>query len=333
MGRLLGSPRASRGWLVLAIAANLGLLAYYKYANLLSLSLGALTGLPTPVFDVLLPIGISFYTFTQIAYLADTYKARRAERSFSAYLLFVTFFPHLIAGPVLHHSEMMPQFLRDQRRVPPALILEGLLLFACGLAKKVLIADSVAPAVNRVFTLAEMHTLGVGDSWFGALAYAVQIYFDFSGYSDMAIGLGLLFGIRLPLNFNSPYQSTSIVEFWRRWHMTLSRFLRDYLYFPLGGNRHGPARRQLNLMLTMLLGGLWHGAAWTFVVWGGLHGLYLQVNHAWRVAVGRNPFLERVLKKFPTTTRLLSWGLTFIAVVVAWGVFPARTVTRFPNLP
>src|ERR1051326_6894256 len=320
MGRLLAKRHAHKAWLVLAIAANLGVLAYFKYANLISSSIGALTGFATPVFDVLLPIGISFYTFTQIAYLVDTFEARRAEKSFAAYVLFVTFFPHLIAGPVLHHSEMMPQFLREQRRVPPKLMLEGLLLFACGLAKKVLIADSVAPVVHRAFLLAETHTLGFFDSWYGALAYTVQIYFDFSGYSDMAIGLGLLFGIRLPLNFNSPYRAASIVDFWRRWHMTLSRFLRDYLYIPLGGNRQGPTRRQVNLMLTMLLGGLWHGAAWTFVVWGGLHGLYLQVNHAWRAL------------RFPALPGVVSWALTFIAVVVAWVVFRADSFTGFANM-
>jgi D-alanyl-lipoteichoic acid acyltransferase DltB (MBOAT superfamily) len=313
IGRWLAARR-SRALLALAIGVNLGALGYYKYANLLLSSIGA------PLLDIVLPIGISFYTFTQIAYLVDSWRAGRAEKSFSAYLLFVTFFPHLIAGPVLHHSEMMPQFLRDQRRIPTALILEGLLLFACGLAKKVLIADSVAPAVNRAFTLAEGHTLGLLDSWFGALAYTVQIYFDFSGYSDMAIGLGLLFGIRLPLNFNSPYQSVSIIEFWRRWHMTLSRFLRDYLYVPLGGNRHGPTRRQVNLMLTMLLGGLWHGAAWTFVVWGGLHGLFLQINHAWRAM------------RFPALPRPVAWAFTFVAVVVAWTVFRAESFTGFANL-
>jgi D-alanyl-lipoteichoic acid acyltransferase DltB (MBOAT superfamily) len=227
---------------------------------------------------------------------------------------------------------MMPQFLRETRRVPPALMLEGLLLFACGLAKKVLIADSVAPAVHRAFMLAEGHTLGLLDSWYGALAYTVQIYFDFSGYSDMAIGLGLLFGIRLPLNFNSPYQSASIVEFWRRWHMTLSRFLRDYLYIPLGGNRHGPTRRQVNLMITMLLGGLWHGAAWTFVVWGGLHGLYLQANHAWRAFLERHPLPGRVAQRFPRMAGFLSWALTFLAVVVAWVVFRAESFTGFANM-
>ena len=331
-GRALGSRYRTKGLLVFAIAVNLALIAYFKYANLISASVGALSGIATPVFDVVLPIGISFYTFTQIAYLVDTYAARRAEKSFAAYVLFVTFFPHLIAGPVLHHSEMMPQFLRDQRRVPAALVLEGLLLFACGLAKKVLIADSVAPSVHHAFSLAEQHALGLFDSWYGALAYTVQIYFDFAGYSDMAIGLGLLFGIRLPLNFNSPYKSVSIIEFWRRWHMTLSRFLRDYLYIPLGGNRHGPTRRQVNLMLTMLLGGLWHGAAWTFVVWGGLHGLYLQINHAWHHAVSKSPRLKNLLERFPRGARYIAWGLTFVAVVTAWTVFRAESFTGFLHM-
>ena len=318
--------------LIGAIAANLALIAYYKYANLLSSSLGALTGTATPVFDVLLPIGISFYTFTQIAYLVDSYSQRKSEKSFTAYLLFVTFFPHLIAGPVLHHSEMMPQFLSGERALRFALVLEGLAFFTCGLAKKVLIADSVAPAANRAFMLAETFSLGVMDSWFGALAYTTQIYFDFSGYSDMAIGLALLFGIRLPLNFNSPYQASSIIDFWRCWHMTLSRFLRDYLYIPMGGSRHGPVRRQVNLMITMLLGGLWHGASWTFVVWGGLHGAYLQVNHAWRHLVAKSPRLQRLLARYPRAAALCGWALTFSAVVVAWVCFRAASFTAAANM-
>jgi len=315
-----------------AIAINLTALGYYKYAGMLVSSFGALTGIVAPVFDVLLPIGISFYTFTQIAYLVDTWAERRPEKSFSAYVLFVTFFPHLIAGPVLHHAEMMPQFLRGDRAVRYTLALEGLLFFACGLAKKVLIADSVAPAANRAFTLAESVPIGFIDSWFGSIAYTVQIYFDFSGYSDMAIGLALLFGIRLPLNFNSPYKSRSIVEFWRCWHMTLSRFLRDYLYIPLGGSRHGPGRRQVNLMLTMLLGGLWHGAAWTFVVWGGLHGLYLQVNHAWRHLVEKSPPLQRLLARHARPAAFAAWALTFVAVVVAWVFFRAESFGGAANM-
>jgi alginate O-acetyltransferase complex protein AlgI len=215
--------RARRLILIGAVSANLAALLYYKYANLLLSSAGALAGAPSPLLDVVLPLGISFYTFTQLAYIVDSYASGRSERSLPAYFLFVTFFPHLIAGPVLHHSEMMPQFLRDQRGVMTvSLVSEGLLLFACGLAKKILIADNVAPAANAAFTLSESGAIGALDSWFGTLAYTVQIYFDFSGYSDMAVGLGLLFGIRLPLNFNSPYQARSISEFWRRWHIALS---------------------------------------------------------------------------------------------------------------
>jgi D-alanyl-lipoteichoic acid acyltransferase DltB (MBOAT superfamily) len=338
IGRLLDpavwntSQRNRKLLLVGALAANLTALGYYKYANLLSSSIGALTGVATPVFDVLLPLGISFYTFTQIAYLVDSYSQRKCEKSFAAYLLFVTFFPHLIAGPVLHHSEMMPQFLGGERGLRFALVLEGLAFFACGLAKKVLIADSVAPAANRAFMLAESHSLGMTDSWFGALAYTTQIYFDFSGYSDMAIGLALLFGIRLPLNFNSPYKATSIIDFWRCWHMTLSRFLRDYLYIPLGGSRHGPLRRQINLIITMLLGGLWHGASWTFVVWGGLHGAYLQVNHAWRHLVAKSPRLQRLLARYPRAAALCAWAVTFSAVVVAWVFFRAASFTAAANM-
>jgi len=249
-----------------------------------------------------------------------------------AYVLFVTFFPHLVAGPILHHSEMMPQFMRESRRVPLALAIEGLLFLACGLGKKVLIADSVARAADRAFTLAETNLLGFVDSWFGALAYTTQIYFDFSGYSDMAIGLALLFAIRLPLNFNSPYQSLSIIDFWRRWHMTLSRFLRDYLYIPLGGGRHGRVRRHLNLMITMLLGGLWHGASWTFVVWGGLHGLYLQLNHAWRHLTEKSPRLQAALARHARAAALVSWALTFLAVVTAWVFFRAESFTGAANV-
>ena len=339
VGRLLdpavwnASPAARKAVLTGAITLNLAALAWYKYAGLLSSSVGAVTGMDVPVIDVVLPIGISFYTFTQIAYLVDTWAERRPEKSFAAYVLFVTFFPHLIAGPVLHHAEMMPQFLRGDRAVRYALVLEGLLFFAMGLAKKVLIADSVAPAANRAFTLADSVPLGFVDSWFGSLAYTVQIYFDFSGYSDMAIGLALLFGIRLPLNFNSPYKSRSIVEFWRCWHMTLSRFLRDYLYIPLGGSRHGPVRRQVNLMLTMLLGGLWHGANWTFVLWGFLHGLGLAVHRIWTARMGdarlvRPGWLGTALATLATFTWVAACFTIFRCADIgtAFRFFTARTV-------
>ena len=277
MGRTLarahasGAVRAARRGLALAVGCNLALLAYYKYMNFFLANVDALRGSPVHHLDIILPLGISFFTFTQIAFLVDTFQGKVKEYKFVHYTLFVTYFPHLIAGPILHHAEMMPQFA--QRRVyrPNARYLAaGLTIFCIGLCKKVLIADEIAVYVAPVFgAAAEGRAVGLADAWLGALAYTLQLYFDFSGYSDMAIGLSKMIGVRLPLNFASPYKAVNIIEFWRRWHMTLSRFLRDYLYIPLGGDRKGAARRYLNLLATMVLGGLWHGAGWTFIVWGG----------------------------------------------------------------
>jgi len=304
-------------WLASAIAADLILLAYFKYANLLVGSLNTIAGTRYGPLDIVLPLGISFFTFTQIAYLADVFQNKAREPRFIHYSLFVTYFPHLIAGPVLHHKEMMPQFAESRTyRLQPNAVLIGAVIFTIGLAKKVLIADNLAPYANSTF--AEASHPGILVAWGGVLAYSFQIYFDFSGYSDMAIGLSRLFGIRLPLNFNSPYKARNIVEFWRCWHMTLSRFLRDYLYIPLGGNRHGPTRRYINLLLTMLLGGLWHGAGWNFAIWGGLHGVYLSLNHLWqRIAGAGNP-RNRV-------STAVSVALTFFAVTVAWVFFRSPT--------
>src|SRR5258705_2004276 len=310
--------------LILAIALNLFVLGLFKYANFAATNLNHLTlkfgwG-EVPILNIVLPLGISFFTFTQIAYLVDCYEGKVRSRNFVNYLLFVTYFPHLIAGPVLHHHEMMPQFDRDRTcRLESANFAVGMSVFAIGLAKKVLIADSLAPYANATFAAnADAPTLFM--AWGGTLAYTFQLYFDFSGYSDMAIGISMLFGIRLPLNFNSPYKATSIIEFWRRWHMTLSQFLRDYLYIPLGGNRSGPAWRYVNLMMTMLLGGLWHGAAWTFVVWGALHGAYLCINHAW------NRFGPEVAPWLRPAATLAGAVLTFLSVVVAWGFFRADDI-------
>ncbi|TAN50286.1 MAG: MBOAT family protein, partial [Rhodospirillales bacterium] len=265
--------------LCFGVALNLALLAYYKYAGFLSFSLAGLTGAGVPDFvrSIILPLGISFFTFTQIAFLADAAQGKAADADPVSYVLFVTFFPHLIAGPILHHGEMMPQFRRPGILRPDmARISAGLACFVMGLFKKAVLADNIAPFANAVFDAAAQGAAPtLLESWLGALAYSLQIYFDFSGYTDMALGLAYMIGIRLPMNFNSPYKAASPIEFWRRWHMTLSRFLRDYLYFPLRKNRKGPARRHLNLMITMVLGGLWHGASWTFVVWGTLHGLFL----------------------------------------------------------
>ena len=316
--RLSRLKHSATGKLLLGagVAANLLLLGYYKYAGFLAGISQDLTGWPQAVPHIVLPLAISFFTFLQIAYLVDAWKGLTEEYHFTDYLLFVTFFPHLIAGPLIHHREMMPQFRKKNHgwhRDFPV----GLGIFTAGMFKKVVIADNMAPIANPVFALAagdgRMPTMA--ESWIGALAYALQLYFDFSGYSDMAIGSARMFGIRFPLNFHSPYKAVSVVEFWRRWHMTLSRFLREYLYIPLGGNRKGTLRRYVNLFLTMLLGGLWHGAGWNFLIWGALHGAYLCVNHAWfgfRKRSGRSPL--------PVPLAVL---LTFLAVLVGWVFFRA----------
>lgn len=304
--------------LAVSVGANLILLGYFKYADFFVASIRSITGIPHEPLGVILPIGISFFTFTQIAFLVDTYQGKVNEYKFVHYLLFVTYFPHLVAGPVLHHREMMPQFAdKSTYRLSYENIAAGLSIFILGLAKKVLIADNLAPMANPVFEAGANPAFL--EAWVGSIAYALQLYFDFSGYSDMAIGLSRLFGVRLPLNFNSPYQATNITEFWRRWHMTLSRFLRDYLYIPLGGNRNGPVARYLNLIITMLLGGLWHGAGWTFVIWGGLHGLFIASNHYWQHirqkfgwAGGQGRFCIFVCR-----------ALTLFVVTVAWVFFRA----------
>ncbi len=305
--------------LFMAVAVNLAMLAYYKYANFF---LAQVTGHTDPLGQIILPLGISFFTFTQIAFLADVYHGKAREYNFIHYGLFVTYFPHLIAGPVLHHAEMMPQFARPATyRFSFENASVGMTIFTIGLFKKVMLADNVGAYARPVFDAAASGIeLTLLEAWGGALAYTFQLYFDFSGYSDMAIGLSRLFGIVLPLNFHSPYKSASIIEFWRRWHMTLSRFLRDYLYIPLGGNRKGVARRYLALMMTMVLGGLWHGAGWTFVLWGTLHGLYLVINHGWRALRLR---MGQDLKRTTAGGRATASVLTFVAVVCGWVVFRA----------
>ncbi|SEP36032.1 MBOAT family protein [Nitrosovibrio sp. Nv6] len=308
------SPSRKR-WLALAIAANLSLLAYFKYANFFLDTASFISNEDFSTLDIILPIGISFYTFTQIAFLVDTYQDKVREYRFVHYLLFVTYFPHLIAGPVLHHKEMMPQFADGRMyRLSATNFAVGVTIFSIGLAKKVLIADNLSPYASPLFESTNSPSLFI--AWGGVLAYSFQLYFDFSAYSDMAIGLSRLFGVRLPLNFNSPYKAENISEFWRRWHMTLSRFLRDYLYFPLGGNRSGLFNRYRNLMSVMLLGGMWHGAGWNFIIWGGLHGCYLVIHHAWAVISKRLGFpSESAIWKFTATVA------TFIAVCFAWVFF------------
>ena len=319
------SRRRSRGWLALGIAANLSLLAYFKYANFSVDNLNLALGTRWDIGRIILPIGISFYTFTQIAFLVDTFQNKVHEYKLIHYGLFVTYFPHLIAGPVLHHAQMMPQFASPAiYRFNAGNFVAGLTIFALGMLKKVVLADGIAPYADAVFTPADAGQLpDLQEGWIGALAYTFQLYFDFSGYSDMAIGLSWMFNVRLPFNFDSPYRATSISDFWRRWHMTLSAFLRDYLYIALGGNRHGGFRRYVNLAITMLLGGLWHGASWSFVLWGGLHGLYLMLNHAFRALCGTATMARLDRSR---VFALASWLLTMLAVVTAWVFFRAETL-------
>jgi alginate O-acetyltransferase complex protein AlgI len=290
------------------IAVNLATLAYFKYsaffADILRNFIAAVPAIPPQV----LPLGISFFVFQKIAFTMDVRAGRARPADWPRFLLFVSFFPQLIAGPIVHWRELAPQLSRAvmARQANVAL---GLTLFVIGLSKKTLIADLLSPYVAAAFD-GNPAALTAGQAWLAVTAYALQIYFDFSGYSDMAVGIALMLGIRLPWNFLSPYKADSIVEFWRRWHITLSNFLRDYLYIPLGGNRYGEPRRYVNIMITMLLGGLWHGAGWTFVAWGALHGIFITVEHAWNRLGWRMP-------------RLSAHGLTLFGVLMAWVLFRA----------
>jgi len=314
-------PNRSKTLLALGICLNLLLLGYYKYAVFLTENFSLWFNAPITLEPIVLPLAISFFTFQQIAYLVDTYQGQTKTYGFAQYALFVTFFPQLIAGPIVHHKEMMPQFSKPHHFSFKAEHFSiGLTLFAIGLFKKVIIADNLSPYVNQAFGAADAQgSMSFFEAWGGALAYTFQLYFDFSGYADMALGAARLFGIRLPENFFSPYKSQNIIEFWRRWHITLSRFLKDYLYIPLGGNRKGAIRRYQNLLITMLLGGLWHGAGWNFIFWGFLHGLYLMINHAWR----------NLGLKMPT---LCGWLITFLAVTLAWVFFRAQSLSGAVNM-
>ncbi|MFN4090405.1 MAG: MBOAT family O-acyltransferase [Alphaproteobacteria bacterium] len=302
-----------------AIGLNLAALFYFKYMNFFVDTWNDAFGTGF-VSQVVLPIGISFFTFQQIAYIVDTCSGRTADRDFARYALFVAFFPQLIAGPIVHHREMMPQLAAGRfpawRRNLPV----GATIFILGLAKKVLIADNLAAFASPVFDAAAAgEAIAAADAWAAALAYTFQIYFDFSGYSDMAIGLGWMFGVRLPMNFASPYKARSIVDFWRRWHLTLSRFLRDYLYIPLGGRE----RRYVNVFVTMLLGGIWHGAGWTFVLWGAMHGLMIVVDQAWSARRGVAVRPDGRPDDASGGWRPGRVAVTFLLVLIAWVPFRA----------
>lgn len=315
-------PGRAQVLLGLGVAGNLLLLGYYKYAAFfcgIVAASGNCAGLPTE-----LPLAISFFTFTQIAFLVDVHRGQVQDRDPLRYGLFVVFFPHLIAGPIVHYRDVGPQLAdRGMFRITAETLTLGGAVFTVGLFKKVMLADRFGEIASPVFAAADtVAGIGAGNAWIGAVAYTLQLYFDFSGYSDMAVGLALMFGIRFPANFHSPYKAASLIEFWRRWHITLSLFLRDYLYIPLGGSRRGGLRRYANLLVTMLLGGLWHGANWTFLVWGGLHGLGLAINHLWRAAA---PMPMQAALQHPAG-RAAAWLLTMLVVVLCWVCFRAGSI-------
>ena len=305
----------SRAWLGAGIAANLAVIGWFKYSLFFYVNV---TGAEPPEFlrNIALPLGISFITFQKIAYLVDVWRGHPKAVSFKRFAFFVLFFPQLIAGPIVLFRNLDRQVGKGPRSEARyrAMLQAGLTLFAIGLFKKVVFADALSSYADAVYAVGSP-VINPSDAWLGALTYSLQLYFDFSGYSDMAIGLAAMFGFRLPTNFNSPYQASSIIDFWRRWHMTLSAFFREYVYIPLGGNRRGLAWQALFIGVVFLLTGLWHGAGWTFVAWGGLHGLLVLTNHLWsRWSPIRLP-------------RLLTWPLTMLAVVCLWVIF------RSPSWP
>ncbi|WP_158742007.1 MBOAT family protein [Acidisphaera sp. L21] len=302
--------------LVAGVVMNLTVLGVCKYADFAADTVADVMGTRHLAWGIVLPLGISFFTFQKISYLVDLRRGDRHVYGLLEFAAFVTFFPQLIAGPLVRHNEIIPQFAASPRR--PEMwenLARGAALFLIGLGKKSAIADTVALVCDPIYArvAAGAHP-SLAEAWAASGTYMLQIYYDFSGYSDMAIGLGLMFGFRLPLNFAAPYRSASIREFWRRWHITLSRFLRDYVYIPLGGNRAGQGRQAVNVVATMLLGGLWHGAAWTFVVWGGLHGVALAANGAWDRAGWRMP-------------RVAGWLLTTLFVLCGWVLFRSPDFT------
>ncbi|MCG8611397.1 MAG: MBOAT family protein [Pseudomonadales bacterium] len=304
--------------LIFGITLNVALLAYFKYTDFFLENLNHAFNTDIPLPEIILPLAISFFTFQQIAYLVDCYRAKTDEHNFLNYSLFVSFFPQLIAGPIVHHKQMMPQFAQlGQSNVHWDNIAKGLLIFSIGLFKKVFIADHFALWADSGY--AQVDQLSSAEAWITSLCYTFQLYFDFSGYSDMAIGAALLFNIKLPMNFNSPYKAVSIQDFWRRWHITLSHFLRDYIYIPLGGNRKREIQTCNNILITFLIGGLWHGAGWTFVIWGALHGLALVIHRTWQGTGVKIP-------------RLAAWALTFLFVNFAWIFFRADSPAQAINL-
>ena len=310
VGRKLLSTERTSLILLLGVLFNLCLLGYFKYFNFFIDNCNWLLGTHFQFAKIILPLGISFYTFQQIAYIVDAYKHEIQPCGFFTYILFVIYFPQLVAGPIVHYQEMMPQF-GSHKEVRWDLMWEGLFVFICGLFKKIVIADKLAVFVQQGY--GNVDQMGFLGAWLLSLSYTFQLYFDFSGYADMAIGSGLFFGIRLPENFNSPYKSLDIQDFWRRWHITLSTWLKNYIYIPLGGSHCPLLRTCINLFLTFFIGGVWHGAGWTFILWGTFHGLATVIHRLWR-QTGLH------LNKF------LAWFITFNFVNFAWIFFRAESV-------
>lgn len=302
-------------WMWLSICISLSILGYFKYANFFLWNWNQMVEGNFQPLDIILPVGISFYTFQSISYVVDVYKKRiRPTRLWIDYLFFLSFFPALVAGPIVRADYFLPQ-LKENKPATKVMVWSGLWLIIIGIIKKALIADYIAQYNDLIFNDPALYT-GV-QTLMGVLGYTMQIYCDFSGYSDMAIGLALIMGFRLGINFNAPYQSRSLTEFWRRWHISLSSWLRDYVYIPLGGNRKGTFRTYLNNFLTMLIGGLWHGAAWKFVFWGAMHGVGLAIHKA------SKPVLDRIPDNFLTI--FISWALTFVYVSLLWVFFRAAS--------
>lgn len=310
----IAAGRIRKITLIVGIILNLSSIFYYKYFDFFLSNVNHIFGQDFALKNILLPLGISFFTFQQVSYLIDSYRGETKGYGFVEYALFVTFFPQLVAGPIVLHKEMIPQFQDvEKKRIQPDNFSEGLFDFAIGLFKKVMIADIFGKAVtwgfDTVWAMTTMETILV------SLAYTFQIYFDFSGYCDMAVGIGKMFNIILPVNFNSPYKATSIIDFWNRWHMSLTRFLREYVYFPLGGSRRGTVRTYINVMIVFLVSGIWHGANWTFVLWGVLHG----------VAQCLNRMFKKIWDKVFVGIR---WLLTFVFVNCTWVIFRADSVSK-----
>ena len=313
VGRVLGDRSLSyrRTLLLCGILFNVGALSYYKYVDFFIQNINVIADMSIPFVNNELPLGISFFTFQQIAYLTDSYQYQTKEYSICNYALFVAFFPQLIAGPIVHHKEMMVQFQSGvQTKVNTSNVCNGMLLFAVGIFKKVFVADRLSIWASAGFASASQ--IGFVESWVTSLAYTFQLYFDFSGYCDMAVGLGWMFNIKLPFNFLAPYQAVNIQDFWRRWHITLGRFLRDYIYIPLGGSRVSEWRVYRNLLVVFVVGGIWHGAGWTFVFWGFLHGVGLVVHQIWR---------KRGFELSPMVGR----ATTFLFCNFAWVFFRAES--------